>query len=54
MVISIDSDQQAVTERLEEIVRLCSAHSLAWRPEVRIEVREGEMRLLTPKGPKGP
>jgi hypothetical protein len=53
MVISIDSDQQAVTLLLEEIVRLCQAHGLEWHSQLRIEVRQGGMRLLAPRGAQG-
>ena len=53
MMISIDSDQQAVTLLLQEIVGLCQAYGLEWHSQLRIEVRQGEMRLLAPRGAQG-
>jgi hypothetical protein len=52
-MLATTSDQPDASRLVQAITQLCSAHGAHWHPELLVEVRDGCLRLLAPKGTSG-
>lgn len=54
MTLAIISDQPTATGLLQEMVQTIAEHGAQWHHELQVEVAQGGMRLLAPRGTTGP